>query len=1314
MKLSMDIRKIGKILGYLLLINLGGYSQMPVALPQVVPPPADAASLGKYSDVPINLNVGLPNIAVPIYEIKTPRLRLPIELNYYASGIKVDDMASWVGLGWSLEAGGVITRTVKGLDDFITNGFYHRTLPFADSLSQANDYGYLDFVSNGVYDTEPDNFFYNFAGHTGKYVFGTDKKIININYQEPLKIQYNADSLTFTIFDGGGNQYDFTSKERTASYYTDEANPAFPNHSQNYISSWYLKKITSFDKSDSIVFNYYTDNELIQSFFNYSIVLGQSNNVVTNGITSKSFIRSNPQRLQSIVFRNGKINFYSSGPRTDLDEAKLDSVIISSYNSKSQNYLPLKKVRFIYDYYASSFPPLSTGYRLKLDSVVTVGSSHEDGGSYAFTYDSTMLPLIGSTGKDLFNYYNGRDQNSTLIPSQALGVDTVLFGIPGADRHTYNNYLQAGVLKSIHYPTGGRADFSYESNKYALTVFGTITQQRRAAATGTLIETDTVTFVSPVSAQAIIDAVISHYSGYTPSVQTRPQVSFTDMTVNPGSTSVLTGDPNLGLISHTAVDLLEGHTYRLVAQAFENGHVFSNITVTWQQPDSTITSANGGGLRISQVNHYDVNGRFATSELYKYGAGESGVGYIPTSSLLLNTFQQTRTFNHGTFDSGTGSCIPTITTNQLFFGSSIYDIFNLSGASLSYPEVSRYIIDSSGNSSGKTIYDYSVYHNSSIPALQSYFEGLTIENSGWQGGSLLSQTDYTYTSDGYIPVRMVINRYDSVSGPSGRGLKANYQENISGCYSVGALGEQYYWFDYPILSGSVLLASTSTYDYDLLNPVKYVLNTENLSYDNLEHLQPTKITRSRSDGTIQTTITRYPQEVDSLNNLSAGHIAAIDSMVSRHNLVSPIQTQILRDSNRVNLMRYDYKIWPNDLILQDSVEVQNANFPIEKRIQYSNYDSSGNILQVSKVGDVNHAYVWDYNKAYPVSEVVNVQQSDIAYTSFEADGTGGWSIGSGSRDIIAGITGSSSYVLSGNISRSGLTTGTTYIVSYWTQNSSPYSITGTIASYPTKGKTVNGWTYFMHKVTGQSTITISGSGHIDELRLYPASAQMTTYTYDPLVGMTSQCDVNNRITYYEYDGLQRLKRIRDQDHNILKTYEYQYQASSGCGANCYIVAMQTLAGSNTLSYPVGVFNASGKLLGNATNQAGYISLWNADTANSHRGTLAAGPDSLHFQITLNTGKTLPPITGCRYYQVDLAWDKFDGVRSGNGAYIDFGDGAAMATPKNWTDTPSVLAPNTIAYTYIGFRGVKTIYLIHTYTDTSLKTLTFYHNDAREH
>jgi YD repeat-containing protein len=52
---------------------------------------------------------------------------------------------------------------------------------------------------------------------------------------------------------------------------------------------------------------------------------------------------------------------------------------------------------------------------------------------------------------------------------------------------------------------------------------------------------------------------------------------------------------------------------------------------------------------------------------------------------------------------------------------------------------------------------------------------------------------------------------------------------------------------------------------------------------------------------------------------------------------------------------------------------------------------------------------------------------------------------------------------------------------------------------------------------------------------------MTTYTYQPLIGLTSHCGTDNRIQYYEYDGLGRLQDIKDADGNIIKTFEYHYQ-----------------------------------------------------------------------------------------------------------------------------------------------------------------------------
>ena len=62
------------------------------------------------------------HISIPIYTVQEGPLSLPIGLSYHASGIKVAEMASWVGSGWSLNAGGIISRTVQGIPDDAGSG----------------------------------------------------------------------------------------------------------------------------------------------------------------------------------------------------------------------------------------------------------------------------------------------------------------------------------------------------------------------------------------------------------------------------------------------------------------------------------------------------------------------------------------------------------------------------------------------------------------------------------------------------------------------------------------------------------------------------------------------------------------------------------------------------------------------------------------------------------------------------------------------------------------------------------------------------------------------------------------------------------------------------------------------------------------------------------------------------------------------------------------------------------------------------------------------------------------------------------------
>lgn len=83
----------------------------------VLPPSPEVESLNRYIDFGASLASGQPDINLPIYEVCHGSLSVPISIGYHGGGIKVNEKAGIVGLGWTLLAGATISRTVNGLPD---------------------------------------------------------------------------------------------------------------------------------------------------------------------------------------------------------------------------------------------------------------------------------------------------------------------------------------------------------------------------------------------------------------------------------------------------------------------------------------------------------------------------------------------------------------------------------------------------------------------------------------------------------------------------------------------------------------------------------------------------------------------------------------------------------------------------------------------------------------------------------------------------------------------------------------------------------------------------------------------------------------------------------------------------------------------------------------------------------------------------------------------------------------------------------------------------------------------------------------------
>lgn len=212
------------------------------------------------------------------------------------------------------------------------------------------------------------------------------------------------------------------------------------------------------------------------------------------------------------------------------------------------------------------------------------------------------------------------------------------------------------------------------------------------------------------------------------------------------------------------------------------------------------------------------------------------------------------------------------------------------------------------------------------------------------------------------------------------------------------------------------------------------------------------------------------------------------------------------------------------------------------------YDNDGNLVQTISNENVA-SFINDYSDRYVVASVANAAVSDIAYSSFESNGYGNWNFNPSFIKINNGVTGSKSLFLGNDpaisttastVTKSGLNIANTYVVTYWVKDDklAPVLVNGNAGEILFQS---GNWQLYKHEITNSSQITITGNGKIDELRLYPKGALMSTVTYKEGIGKIADCDANNRLLFYEYDALGRLKLIRDQNRNVIKIYEYNYK-----------------------------------------------------------------------------------------------------------------------------------------------------------------------------
>ena len=192
-------------------------------------------------------HTGHATVSIPLYTIQAGDINVPIALSYTTTGIKVQDIAGWTGLGWVLSAGGKITRMVKGKPDEASDGYYNSYNFFS---KQTGTSGF-----NG--DGEPDIYTFEFCGRSGYFVLDHDKSF-HLIPQQNLTIQrfsYGTSDFYFIITDEAGNRYWFGDDSGKGIEKTKTSRTKPTALSYSFISTWNLTKIESY-KGNIIEFTY--------------------------------------------------------------------------------------------------------------------------------------------------------------------------------------------------------------------------------------------------------------------------------------------------------------------------------------------------------------------------------------------------------------------------------------------------------------------------------------------------------------------------------------------------------------------------------------------------------------------------------------------------------------------------------------------------------------------------------------------------------------------------------------------------------------------------------------------------------------------------------------------------------------------------------------------------------------------------------------------------------------------------------------------------------------------------------------------------
>ncbi|WP_109302182.1 hypothetical protein [Aquimarina sp. AU474] len=1062
--------------------------------PQIFPVSPEAASLGKYGEIPVNLSTGKINHNIPLHTINEAGLSLPISLSYNYSGLMIETIPGSTGLGWDLVGKGMITRQIRGIADEGQLG-YIGINEIGKKVAQfhTNDVGMtveeqgmlIRESASGRWDTESDKYMISVGSLSATFYFNHNGEAVFAPYKN-YKLNRLPSNGGFELIDDKGIKYYFIDKETSSQEVINNTGGDFTP----YTSAWVLNRI-ELPNTKEITFtyiNYHTSQKLYSDSwakvlpFSSDVTLCQNEANLSGTFSTTTFTETLGLMVSTISTPKETINFeYTIKDPLDTSEGQnpvtLDAVKV--VNSLGQNIMQ----------YGFSYRNETTKYKLLEAIHKGKHNPQQEKNYYRFEYFGDPIDNIAYYKQDYWGYYSGNTNTTGSLISE------------NANRAPDFNSTRLGALKKIIYPTKGSSEIIYEQND----VFG----QQDTGEIGIEDRLDTP-----------IDVVVTSddYEG-TEFVNELITIPFTPKSFSPGGTAAISlwyylhgsGSGAIATATLKRVDTqstlipcatagatcnyksegavseqnpvtknLDKTLYNLVPGDYEltifverpanvsnpinspravaSVHLryFSGNASNPQEP--TFANIPFGGIRVAKVKSCDGEGNCLTKGYSYHDENNKSTGI----NLSIPKYERPEYHNY------TGNALhskpPKVCYVVRKTSSSNVPLSTYIGSPVLYKSVSEYQEGNSGEQL-KTRYEFSGV----ISPTENYPFAPT-EKRNWRKGLVLKQESFKKDNTSYNPVAITTNVY----GPLERfnGISSNLNSyNLK----TGQIG---YYYN----SGGHLI--TYTYRPDLYQTTKYVNRSElypllsstqeqihhnktitqnsAYTYDNpYGHLKTQ--TTTDSNGSTMTTTHTYPYDKSgTVHNL----------LVAQNKITSPVETQTTKDAIVLGTQVTEFKDWGNGIILPEITKIGKGTKTPEPRLIYHKYDQQGNPLEVSQESGSRIMYIWGYDNTQPIVKIENASYTGI-----------------------------------------------------------PAAVTTLINQLKTTSDTEN----TAAKENAMRSLFKDLRDHA-----YFANAQISGYTYDPLIGVTTMTNPQGQTVYYKYDDLNRLQYVLDQDEHIVQKTNYNY------------------------------------------------------------------------------------------------------------------------------------------------------------------------------